>query len=493
MQRKARLVGGVIAVVLCMGTPMHVSADWIKDFYNSAGAGINVTPAQAIATQNVVGGSGGGLTWRVPNRSFHPVQITPPSFKSGCGGIDIYLGGYSFPNKEQFVQALRNFGQASLGFFFQMALKSMAPEIGATLDVINEIAQRVNQFGTNSCEAGEWAAGEMMKLLPDNWIRDGSGYAQRIGAAVDWIDATQTTKAKPFSEVIKDKYLAQYNKAKGDLTDSDIKTKEAPPEYNLVWYALLAAPTASSFTDADRELIMSLVGAEFIVKGVSGTRDGGSDASVIRDSGPSPTITFEDLVGYINGGASSTQEFKVLQCAGDTKLCLQVTTSSHHYKSFAARAEGVLEKLMTAVVTRQPHALTSDEQQLLRLTSQPLMKVASLATGTGIAAHVALSLKDKVAYAAAIDAASGLVLQSLTTIEAALQAAKPRLNKDGLEAARHMENKLIQERQVVLAKLRLWQKDYNALATLEQLQKAEVAMYSNLNRMLAANSKFMRQ
>lgn len=59
---------------------------------------------------DVIGYAGGGSRGGSQIRTFNPYPL-PPSISSGCGGIDLYLGSYSFPNKDQFVQALRNFGK----------------------------------------------------------------------------------------------------------------------------------------------------------------------------------------------------------------------------------------------------------------------------------------------------------------------------------------------------------------------------------------------
>lgn len=487
MSHKMKKSVAVLMAALLVITPINGSADWIGDFYNSAGAGLNVTQAQAISTQNLVGGSGGGFTWRVPTRSFHPLQITPPSIKAGCGGIDMYLGGFSFPNKEQFVQALRNYGQASLGYFFQLALKSMAPEIGATLDVINEIAQRVNQFGTNSCEAAQWTANKLFEVMPSQMIRDGSGYAQAIGQAVDWFDATQSTKSKPFSTVLKEKYEAQYAKERSALTPDDIKTKEPPPEYNLVWYALTSAPTASAFTDEDRNIIMSIIGPEYIIRRTN-SRD--STATIEVTGGPSNTVTFEQLVGIGALDGTSTA-YSVIEC-DEPVLCLYPTESLHTFKSFSQRTHSLIRKLEAGVITRTKPVLTAEEDHLLRLTGQPLIKVASLAGSTGIGSFVAQQMTATIAYSAAAEAASALIHRSLYTIESALQAHKPKLDKDGLKAAEQLENKIRETRKVVMMKVRDWNEQNKPMEAIEKLQIAERAMYSNLNRMLAANAKYLR-
>jgi conjugative transfer pilus assembly protein TraH len=67
----------------------------------------------------------------------------------GCGGIDLFAGSFSFINEAQFVALLKNIGQNALGYFFQLALKSMAPEIAVTLEWLQDQAQKINALNVN--------------------------------------------------------------------------------------------------------------------------------------------------------------------------------------------------------------------------------------------------------------------------------------------------------------------------------------------------------
>jgi conjugative transfer pilus assembly protein TraH len=83
-----------VAVAASMLLATNVNAGFLEDFYTSAGAAVNVTPAQSYQTQTMGVVTGGSLVWRTPNRSFQPIYFTPPSLRAGCGGIDVFLGAY---------------------------------------------------------------------------------------------------------------------------------------------------------------------------------------------------------------------------------------------------------------------------------------------------------------------------------------------------------------------------------------------------------------
>ncbi len=66
----------------------------MQNFYSGFGAATNSTEGSAYHDQ--MGGylTGGSLFVRNPARSIRPASITPPGFRMGCGGIDIWTGGY---------------------------------------------------------------------------------------------------------------------------------------------------------------------------------------------------------------------------------------------------------------------------------------------------------------------------------------------------------------------------------------------------------------
>ena len=101
----------------------------MQDWFNDIGAYGNVTGANAYRGQTMNFYTGGSLYMRTPVRNYPLASITPPSFRAGCGGIDLYAGSFSFINKDQFVALLRNIGNNAIGAAFNMALCSMSPDL----------------------------------------------------------------------------------------------------------------------------------------------------------------------------------------------------------------------------------------------------------------------------------------------------------------------------------------------------------------------------
>lgn len=484
MKLRTRITASTVAVSLAIGS-ISVHADWIGDFYSSAGAGVNATMPQSITSQSTVGFSGGGLSWRVPNKNFQPVALTPPSLKAGCGGIDAYLGAYSYPNKDAFVQALRNFGQAAIGYFFELALRTMAPEIAVTLDVINDLASKANQFSMNSCSAAKKAVGS----LAGDWMaanaRDASGFARQAGTYVDEFDATVGLQTD-YAGTMEQKYKQNYGKTQAVLTDADAG-KAMPVNVNVLRWAIDNANSAS-MTNDEKDLIMSLVGPTLIIR--SGPADDGTTNAVAE--GVPKTLDFMTLVGEDQFGAAAPQPLRALTCSDNQVECLAPTVSTVAFKPFARRASEAIAAIRSNIATHSSAtALGPEHQTVLRLSSVPIYRAAAMAESAGVAAVVAEQLLPDLADYAAVDAAVRMVNYYLTATDKALAAAGAKLPSQFQPELQAMRTRITDIRTGMHQEVtHFYKQKGDPYQKIDQLDKAERMMYANLNTMLAANARF---
>ncbi len=458
-------------------------ADWIGDFYSSAGAASNMTPPQAIASQAVIGYAGGGLSWRVPNKNFQPISITPPSISSGCGGIDLYLGSYSFPNKDQFVQALRNFGQAATGYFFQLALKTMAPEIESTLAYINDLATEVNSLTMNSCTEAKRAVNFVADKIWDATARDTTGELRRVGDADDEFHARLKVQEGGYWATLERRY-EQLGKKRDDLVDAD-KGKKAYPEGNILRWALNNVNPVGMTKD-EMDLIMSLIGPSLIIKSVT---DSNGDMAPQTDAVGS-TLDAKHISG-LNGNPSSPELLQVLYCADTEALCIEVKKKTESFKPFNTRIQEVAGQLQTKISTRTSWTPTADQALVLKLTNVPVFKAVALSQTNAIAGAVASKLLPDLIEYAALDAANQFVTYYLGHAEKALAGAGAK-NREVFQAEIvRMEKRIETIKTDMREETKLFYlKAGDPYVKLDQLEKVERYMYSNLNSMLAANARF---
>ncbi len=100
---------------------------------------------------------GGGFDVHFANSNFQLINITPPSFSAGCGGISMFFGGFSFISGAQFSQLVQNILQAALGYAIQLAIQTLCPACEAVLQVLQKAAQMANSMANNTCHLAKEA------------------------------------------------------------------------------------------------------------------------------------------------------------------------------------------------------------------------------------------------------------------------------------------------------------------------------------------------
>ncbi len=86
--------------------------------------------------------------------------MTLPDINAGCGGIDAYLGSFSFINGEQLQRFVKQIMSNAMGYFFDLALQTTVPEIKTAKDFLQKMANDINSMNLSSCQVaqGLWVA-----------------------------------------------------------------------------------------------------------------------------------------------------------------------------------------------------------------------------------------------------------------------------------------------------------------------------------------------
>lgn len=476
---RLRATVAILAVLLVIA-PLNATADWMTDFYNSAGAGSNVTTPQAIQTQTATGFAGGGVSWRVPSRNINPIQITPPSIKAGCGGIDAYLGSYSFVNKTQFVNALRNFGQAATGYFFELALRSMAPEIAVTLDAINDVAQKINSLTANSCQAARWAVGTASEKIMGEGREASAGYVQAMGSAVDYFDGLLGNSTG--ADTYKNRYMQKYGKPQSALSSADVSQQCPPLDRNVLYWAM--ANSNIDFSDAEKNLVMSLVGPSGILT-VETTADGDT---ATNEEGYGDTVSIYDLVGQ----PDTATTINLLTCANAE--CTKLTKLSQPIQNFAYLAKRAMLELDNHIKTRTTTSvasLSAQTQLVIRLSSVPLLRVVSLANTNGALSSTAYAMYDDFAEYAGTEAMLNFVNHYMTAVNRSLATTTGKCDPESRAIAERLQHRVMELQNLARDYTRaVYQQHGDPMEKVMQLERLERTAYSNMNAQLASNFRF---
>ena len=121
----------VLCAALLTVTPA-ASADVNSDmnqFFNKLGFASNTTQPGVWQGQAAGYAYGGSLYARTQVKNVQLISMTLPDINAGCGGIDAYLGSFSFINGEQLQRFVKQIMSNAAGYFFDLSLQTPVPEI----------------------------------------------------------------------------------------------------------------------------------------------------------------------------------------------------------------------------------------------------------------------------------------------------------------------------------------------------------------------------
>lgn len=470
--RNATVVVAINALIMA-----PASAGFMDDFYTSAGAAVNVTPAQYRQTGSGGFVTGGSVVWRVPQRTFTPFLWQPPSIKAGCGGIDMYLGSFGFANTSQFVDYLRQVGQSALGLFFKMALKAMSPDLeGAINDLTAEI-NKYNNMAKSSCEAASsllTGAGLNQNVMDAAW-KTAKQYAMEDGTSAD-----QATLSQMFDSNL----TAIKTKVDGKATNSGGKVEKAVAR-NYLWSAMNSGDM-TDFPVSLKQVAMSLIGVEG--NAVNASSPDALDPIVLPH-----TVAMVDLVGRWD---LSTVPLSLIKCpATDTEQCLRPAPSAENHKPFARIAYERLKSLRDKIQTRA--ALTAADEdgiKMLGMTTLPVWKVLELTSSPArqwLSEDYIRKFSNVIGYELAI----AFVTAFTQDVQKTLAKTKPTEDNARVVAALQ-QLKLRLDRlqdEAVDVKRQIDMNSGGIAGTIQELQHLERTLYQNMSTRMLDNLKYAQR
>jgi conjugative transfer pilus assembly protein TraH len=243
----------IAALILTFTTTTEVFADVAGDlgtFFTSLGYEGNITPGTAYEGQAAGYYSGGSIFLRDRVRNIQLINIDPPTLRNGCGGIDLFGGGFSFVDAKALTEFFQKVMSNAGGYMFDLALETAVPELAHAMQYIQNLAQEINANNFNSCEMAETLVGGMWprtKATQQHICKDLGNYSGKFD---DWAMARQKcsddTKYKETMDKAGEDGYKQYKQA-------TIINK------NLIWEAL----NTSGYLKDDlvlKEFFMSLSG-----------------------------------------------------------------------------------------------------------------------------------------------------------------------------------------------------------------------------------------
>lgn len=341
MKRLCQL--SLLAGVLCCTGIVNASVESdMKSFFNDMTYSSNVTTAKSWQGQAARYMTGGSFYSRTGVKNIQMMSISLPSISSGCGGIDVYLGAFSFINADEFIAFIKQIMANSPGFMFEIALKTTVPELAAAKDYVQKLASDLNRFNMSSCQAAQGIVGGLAAMWSESQQAVCQSVAGQNNIFSDWAASRQgCTTGGSYNSVV--------SKASGSDADKVLTS------VNLMWNAI-----QSSVLSNNQEL------GQFAMS-VSGT-------VIFDDEGKMhvlQSLISNDksvLNAMMNGGTAN-----VYVCDNSNK-CLSptintLTISESH--SLIKMTMDILNSIQEKALTDAP--LSDTEIKLINSTSIPIL------------------------------------------------------------------------------------------------------------------------
>ena len=148
-------VAGIIllAIGVTLFVNVNAKADWVDTWMTNVTS--NYTGPHYLEGQKRDYGSFGTFSTRQLMTTDHLATFTPPRVRFGCGGIDIFSGGFSYMNFDYLVQKFQNIISAAPAFAFEYALRSISSQTGSIVDSLESMSNLLNQIQLDDCKASK--------------------------------------------------------------------------------------------------------------------------------------------------------------------------------------------------------------------------------------------------------------------------------------------------------------------------------------------------
>jgi conjugative transfer pilus assembly protein TraH len=127
----------------------------LDHFFNNLGYMSNTTNPGAYNSQAAGSYAGGSLFARNQVRQYQLIQLDLPSYRAGCGGIDLYMGSMSYLSKDNMVALQKSIMSNGTSYAFELAMATTAPEMKDVADGLRQVEQFLNNASINSCETAQ--------------------------------------------------------------------------------------------------------------------------------------------------------------------------------------------------------------------------------------------------------------------------------------------------------------------------------------------------
>lgn len=352
--KKSLILASLSAALFTASARADMQNDMVN-YFDSLGFSGNATSSSSYQGQQAGYYSTGSEYMRDSTSMLNLVQLTVPSLNAGCGGIDIFNGGFSFINSQALITFFENVMQNAAGYLFNLALKTEVPQISEALQEMEKLAQDMNNQNLSSCQMAQDMIGGLLPQTQASATQVCQDVGSQNNLFSDWTDARLQ--------------CGQYNNSQQAMKDaSNDKTyqKIAPYDVNVIWQAI---QNIDQFQN-DNQL------AEFAMS-ITGT-------IIFDDQGNSTqsnSILSDKMIKAMMVGGQSD----LYVCDdSDFSKCLTIAKQSMTINapdSFVKLTMKEMDAIEGSISNDTP--LTDDEKSFLNLTTLPVFKLIEVNMQSG--------------------------------------------------------------------------------------------------------------
>ena len=311
----------------------------------------NVTSPGVVEDQRAGYYTGGGLVMKGQVSDTQLAHIDLPSIKAGCGGIDLYGGGFGFIKLDEIKKLGQNIVQNSIGYAAEIAIDTISPMISTSLNRMRSIANAINSQNINSCNI---SAGIVGGMFPKNEAARRIGcQAKSEGGMADYFTSRLDCSTRDEKEIDKPADA-------GDEMESLLGS-----EFNLVYKALLKTEVKEDL----RNTLMSVSGT--LIAKINGE---GKQEFTFK---PSLFKSAESIAALLYGDKAAKGE--IYSCHDGDK-CLELKKDEitlAQDNSIVGKVNVIMRTLATKIMEDKSE-LTEEEKKLIQSSNVPILKLLTM-------------------------------------------------------------------------------------------------------------------
>lgn len=180
-----------IVMIITLSAPSSYAGfadDWISQSTSAAGSSMMGQQRGYL--------TGGSLSARWQTGSDYPFTIQPPRASAGCGGIDMFMGGFSFLGFDYLVKKLQGILMNAPALAFDLALKALAEQASASMKGLDHIIETVNGLQIDECSIASSLVDDPAGAVSGAWAKAKSEYKVNAGNVATWFQSSQEDVSK---------------------------------------------------------------------------------------------------------------------------------------------------------------------------------------------------------------------------------------------------------------------------------------------------------